>query len=160
MVNEEAKSLHWGHNQVIIHSCVVWRPSVPSNDTSDSHVKEYWLISSDDMLQDLHIVYHNLSEIIIFQLKAMQINFMTTPQRTDGCAAQYKTRNSFGDISNFKATGIACIANFSASGYGKGEVDSAAGYMETSAPRTLTSNPDGQPILTTNDLLKYAGKKT
>ena len=90
----------------------------------------------------------------------MGINFSTIHQRTDGCAAQYKSRNLFGDVSNFERNfdGISYVASFSASGHGKGEVDSAAGYLKTSARRAVTTNPDA-PILTANDLFKYASDK-
>ena len=70
IIQEEAQSLHWGKTQCTIHSCAIWRPTtenehqaansdIPSTSSNspapssqcqlDSHVKEYWLIISDDL---------------------------------------------------------------------------------------------------------------
>ena len=97
LFQEEVQSLHWAKSQCAIHSCVLWRPSVPDDRTADTHVKEHWLIISEDLNHDHNFVNHNLNHIVIPKLQQMGCEITTLHQRTDGCAAQYKSRHVFGD---------------------------------------------------------------
>ena len=64
-------------------------------------------------------------------------------ERTDGCARQYKSKHSFGIISTSNDNlNVNHIANYIASGHGKGEVDQAAGFVKTAAKHAVISNPD------------------
>lgn len=62
-------------------------------------------------------------------------------ERTDGCAAQCKSAKCFGNGSRSETNlGQKTVRSFSGSGHGKGEVDSAAGYLKTEARKTVVRN--------------------
>lgn len=65
---EEAQSMHWNPPQIAIHSCVLWRPTVESDNSTDSHVKEHWLLVSDDIGHDFHFVHHTVTNVIVPEL--------------------------------------------------------------------------------------------
>ena len=156
LMQEEAQSLHWGKTQCAIHSCVIWRPSIPTDQTSDSHVKEHWMLISDDLNHDFHFVQHSVSKIIMPELKKMGCNISVLHQKTDGCGQQYKSKNCFGDISRSDSDlGVKLVANFSASGHGKGEVDQAAGFLKTEARRAVIADVE-QVIGNAHDLFQFA----
>ena len=68
---EEAQSLHFGKTQCTLHSCVVVRPTVPADMTNTSHVKEHWIMISNDLKHDADFVHHCLQNVIIPQLHAI-----------------------------------------------------------------------------------------
>ena len=77
-------------------------------------------------------------------------------QRTDGCAGQYKSKHSFGIISTSEQhLNVHHIANYSASGHGKGEVDQAAGFPKTAAKRAVIANTD-MAIRNAKELYEFA----
>ena len=77
------------------------------------------------------------------KLTAIGCRVTTLHQRTDGCAGQYKSKHSFGIISTSEQhLNVHHIANYSASGHGKGEVDQAAGFLKTAAKRAVIANTD------------------
>ena len=143
IAQEAAQSMHWNPPQIAIHSCVLWRSVVASDNSTDSHVKEHWLLVSDDIIHDFEFVHHTVTKVIVPELAAIGCKFTTIHQRTDGCAGQYKSKNAFGDVSSSKQyINAKVIANFSSSGHGKGEVDAAAGYLKSAARRAIIRNVD------------------
>lgn len=55
---EEVQTQHWSKRQITIHSMVVTRPSVEADASEQSHVKEHWLVVSDDLNHDFNMVNH------------------------------------------------------------------------------------------------------
>ena len=91
-------------------------------------------VSEPCLNHDYNFVDHCLSNIIMPKLTATGCRVTTLHQRTDGCAGQYKSKHSFGIISiSEQHLNVHHIANYNASGHGKGEVDQAAGFLKTAA---------------------------
>jgi hypothetical protein len=66
------------------------------------------------------------------ELKKIGRSFIVLHQRTDGCSGQYESKNSFADFSKSeKVLKVKRIANYSASGHGKGKV----GFLKTENSR-------------------------
>lgn len=158
LIQEEIQSLHWSTKQVAIHSVVIWRPALKQDKVDYDHVKEHWLIVSDDLKHDYHFVHNNITLLIIPELKKLGCNITVLHERTDGCASQYKSCHAFGDISRSEAEiNVHVIRNFSASGHGKGEVDAAAGALKTAARKAIVSGgPDKFVCQSASDLYNFA----
>ena len=155
-IQEEVQSLHWATKQVTIHSMVIWRPKCNTDNVADTHVKEHWMVFSDDLKHDFHFVHKTIKDIVIYELKKMGCHFTELHCSSDGCAAQYKSCNVFGDMSRSeKDLGIPITWSYSASGHGKGEVDSAAGVIKTAARKAVISQVDETVIQCANDLHRF-----
>ena len=114
-----------------------------SDNCSDTHVKEHWLLVSNDLIHDFQFVHHTVAKVVVPELASIGCKFTTIHQRTDGCAGQYKSKRVFGDISSSKQyINARVIANFSSSGHGKGKVDAAAGFLKSAARRAIIPNLD------------------
>ena len=68
---EEVQSLYFGKMQITLHSYVLIRPTTPADETDKSHVKEYWIMISNDIKHDIHFVHHCWVNIIMPQLHAL-----------------------------------------------------------------------------------------
>ena len=158
-LQEEPQSIYWSHTQVTIHSCVLWRPIVGTDMSEDTHVKEHWLIISDDLHHDFHVVQHSFQQIIMPKLKEMGCNITKIHQRTDTCAAQYRSKNTFLDLSTSEQDlGVPRQVNYSGAGHGKGEVDAAAGYLKHAARSAVAKNID-LVITSAQELYNFATER-
>ena len=107
----------------------------------DSHVKEHWLIVSEDLGHAYHFAQQNVQDIMLPELETLGCKVNVLHQRTEGCAAQYKSRHSFADISKSEQDlNVQRFVNFSARGHGTGEVDQAAGFLKTEARQAVITN--------------------
>ena len=78
-------------------------------------------------------VDHCIRHVLLSDLNDMGCHVTVLQQHTDDCASQYKTRNCSGDIlrSHLDLNYVKVIRNYSGNGHGKGEVDTAAGFLKT-----------------------------
>ena len=51
-VLQEIQSMHWTHVQVTIHSMVIWRPAISSDEVAESHEKKHRFILSENRKHD------------------------------------------------------------------------------------------------------------
>lgn len=101
------------------------------------------------------MVYTFLKHLIPL-LKAEHTNLEKIFYFSDGCAAQYKNRFNFANLSFHKADfGVDAEWNFFATSHGKGACDGLGGTVKRSAARASLQRPVENQILTPLDLFHY-----
>jgi len=135
----------------------VTRPTVDTDNSTESHVKEHWRVISDCLNHNYDFVHHCVANVLMPELRALGCVVKVLHQRTDGCASQYKSFNCFGDVSRSREDlDVDVICSYSGSGHGKGEVDAAAGYQKTAARKALIRSVDEITIHSAKELYEFA----
>lgn len=104
----EVQSCHWTTNYCSLHIAIVWRHAVHSVDGVDSTVdnpvivKDIFDFVSEDVTHDMHFVFECQRRMYVdyYQTELGLSPFECVHEWTDGCAAQYKCSNVFGDMAN------------------------------------------------------------
>lgn len=108
---DEIQSQYFNPNKVSIHVTILYRHAnlqadgKESTEDNSSIIKEHLFTLSDDNTQDFHFVYHVQSLILSYLREKQQVTVEKIHEFTDGCAGQYKSKHTFGDLS-------CCLADF------------------------------------------------
>ena len=132
---DEIQSAHWYHEMVTIHPIV----SYFQCPLCQKVIKEATIYISNDKNHDSHFVHHiTTNSINIFKERSLLITNLV--QFTDGCASQYKGKNSFIDASlSFQDHGIPMEKHFYGSRHGKAPCDAEIGTLKRQVRDAVTS---------------------
>ena len=136
VAQQEVQSAHWSHNQVTIHSTVAYYRC--QEEGCEEIVTEHLIFVSDDKTHDAAAV-QEFVELANGHLKeARGLNIEKEIHLTDGCAAQYKFRIPFTDISFSQSDhGFPVERHFYGSRHGKGPSDGAGAVMKSVVKRAV-----------------------
>ena len=108
---DEIQSQYFDPNKVSIHVSILYRHANLQTDGRESTadnpniIKEHLFALSDDNTQDYHFVHHVQSLILNYLREQQHLTVDKIHEFTDGCAGQYKSKHTFGDLS-------CCLADF------------------------------------------------
>ena len=108
---DEIQSQYFDPNKVSIHVSILYHHADPQLDGKESTevnpciIKEHIFALSDDTTQDYHFVHHVQSLIVHYLRNQLHLTVNKIHEFTDGCAGQYKSKHTFGDLS-------CCLADF------------------------------------------------
>ncbi|XP_070550272.1 uncharacterized protein [Ptychodera flava] len=131
-LQNEIQSAHWSHNQVTLH------PVIAYYNENGNVIREAIDIISDDLNHDSHAVH----EFLIKVNDHLRITRELHPDKmvifSDGCAAQYKSRTPFADVS-FAEEDLMCTMerNYFGSRHGKGPCDGEGGVVKAALTRAV-----------------------
>ena len=96
-------------------------------------IQEQFFVISPDLQHDHHFTYH--AQLLLNNyLKSISYPLRTVHEFTDGCAAQYKSRHCFGNLTiaakNFDTN---IFRNFYETSHAKGPQDAAGGFLKQQA---------------------------
>lgn len=153
----EAQSAYYSRTQVTLHPMVI----VMSKDSAVQ--RDSVCIISDDLKHDSSAVYVFIDGLIS-HLHIMYPEIETIHIWSDGCAAQYKSKLPFYNISQAFGSGREILWNFFGSRHGKSPADGEAAVVKTFLSRQATGTDiiidNAQQVfscLTKSDLLKPDG---
>ena len=157
---DEAKSVYFTARQITIHPVVAF---YHSPDFPDLIVRNSLVFLSDDNKHDYNAVDHFFVKSIQY-LKKEGIPFSEVIVFSDGCAAQYKGKGSFADLS---LKNIKIQRNFFGSDHGKSECDGEVGCINRAVDMAIlgrkTVVADAEDLYTwcstSNLCLNEAGSK-
>lgn len=102
---KQLQSAYFQKTEVSVHVTIIHRHALPDIDGVESTeqnpeiITEHFFVISDDQQHDQYFV-HEVRKTISEYLASISYPVDTMHEFTDGCAAQYKSRHCFGDISN------------------------------------------------------------
>ena len=108
---DEIQLQYFDPNKVSIHVTILYRHADLLQDgkqsTADESciIKEHVFALSDDNTQDYNFVHHVQSQILSYLREQHHLTVDKIHEFTDGCAGQYKSKHTFGDLS-------CCLADF------------------------------------------------
>ncbi|CAC5382994.1 unnamed protein product [Mytilus coruscus] len=100
----EIQSAYFQKTEVSVHVTILHRHALLEYDGVDSSedfpeiITEQFFVISPDLVHDQYFV-HQVRNYIAEYLQSISYSVETMHEFTDGCAAQYKSRHCFGDIS-------------------------------------------------------------
>ena len=136
---KEIQSSYFQKKEVSLHVTILHRHAMLEVDGVESTVQEPHIIQeqffviSPDLQHDHHFTYH--AQLLLNNyLKSISYPLRTVHEFTDGCAAQYKSRHCFGNLTiaakNFDTN---IIRNFYETSHAKGPQDAAGGFLKQQA---------------------------
>ena len=130
----EIQGAHWTKDSVTIHPCIALYRCPKDNVIIDECVD----IISNDLLHDSHAVHKYTTEVMQHLKVMREIQFEHVYVISDGCAAHYKSKVPFMDIScsidDHQVTMERC---FYGSRHGKNRCDGEAGVLKSMATRAV-----------------------
>ena len=130
----EIQGAHWAKDSVTIHPCIALYRCPRDNEIVDECID----IISDDLLHDSHAVHCFMTKVIHHLKVTRNANFEHAYVISDGCAAQYKSRVPFMDVScSLDDYGITIERCFYGSRHGKNRCDGEAGVLKSKATRSV-----------------------
>ncbi|KAK7106653.1 uncharacterized protein [Littorina saxatilis] len=124
---QEVQAAHWHHDTVTLHPIVAYY-KCPACETTTT---ESLVFISNDGKHDFHAVQAFMVKTVdhLQQERGLTINHIV--QWTDGCAAQYKSKGPFADISRaLEDFGATLERNFFGSRHGKGPSDGESAVVK------------------------------
>ena len=132
----EVQSAHWGHNMVTIHPTVAFY-RCPEEDCEDI-IQEALIFVSNDMVHDSNAVAKFVAVANEHLKQVRGLTIQKEIQMTDGCAAQYKSKTPFTDISfSMEDHGFTVERHYYGSRHGKGPSDGAGAVVKSGARRAV-----------------------
>ncbi|XP_070549459.1 RE1-silencing transcription factor A-like [Ptychodera flava] len=131
-LQNEVQAAHWTHTQVTIHPVIAYYKE------NGKEVREAIVFVSDDLNHDSHAV-HVFTGIVNTHMKDRRnLDMQKMIIFSDGCAAQYKSRTPFADVS-FAKEDMNCTLerNFFGSRHGKGPCDGEGGVVKAAITRAV-----------------------
>ena len=160
---DEIQSQYFDANKVSIHVSILYRhASLPvdgkeSTEEKPELIKEHIFVLSDDNTQDYHFVHHSQKLIFDYITKELNLQIKKVHEFTDGCAGQYKSRHTFGDLSCSLADfGFQVDRHFFETSHAKGEQDAAGANIKQRA--TLAVLRRETSITSAKDLYEYLSR--
>ena len=152
IIQDEVQGFHWNNSQATIHPFVAYYRDVTSNKIQ--HVS--YVEISDCLHHDTVCVYcfqHNF-------IKFLKCHF-PTPKHiyyfSDGCAAQYKNRKNFINVSYHQEDfDVTAEWHFFTTSHGKGPCDGVAGTVKRLATLASLKRPFDNHILTARELFQWS----
>ena len=137
---DEIQSQYFDPNKVSIHVSILYHHADPQLDGKESTevnpciIKEHIFALSDDTTQDYHFVHHVQSLIVHYLRNQLHLTVNKIHEFTDGCAGQYKSKHTFGDLSCCLADfGCQIDRHFFETSHAKGEQDAAGANVKQRA---------------------------
>ncbi|CAG2215128.1 unnamed protein product [Mytilus edulis] len=136
----EIQSADFQKTEVLVHVTILHRHALLEYDGVDSSedfpeiITEQFFVISPDLVHDQYFV-HQVRNYIAEYLQSISYSVETMHEFTDGCAAQYKSRHCFGDISQTSDDfGYQHFTrNFFETSHAKGPQDAAGGIIKRQA---------------------------
>ncbi|GFR64691.1 hypothetical protein ElyMa_003638800 [Elysia marginata] len=130
---DEAQSAHWNYLQATLHPIVLNYKCSCSATTTEAVI-----VVSDDLKHD-HVAVQCFTEAALKYISdATDSQFHRFIQFTDGCAAQYKSKQPFLDIQRCKSLfGVSTERHFFGSRHGKNPSDGEAAVVKSAAMRAI-----------------------
>ncbi|CAC5407804.1 unnamed protein product [Mytilus coruscus] len=157
----EIQSAYFQKTEVSVHVTILHRHALLEYDCVDSSedfpeiITKQFFVLSPDLVHDQYFV-HQVRNYIVEYLQSIPYSVETMHEFTDGCAAQYKSRHCFGDISQTSDDfGYQHFTrNFFETSHAKGPQDAAGRIIKRQADCAILR---GQTqIRTAKDLYEYA----
>ena len=160
---DEIQSQYFDPNKVSIHVSILYcHVSLPVDEKESTEekpelIKEHIFVLSDDNTQDYHFVHHSQKLIFDYITKELNLQIKKVHEFTDGCAGQYKSRHTFGDLSCSLADfGFQVDRHFFKTSHAKGEQDAAGANIKQRA--TLAVLRRETSITSAKDLYEYLSR--
>lgn len=157
---DEIQSQYFDPNKVSIHVTILYRHAHLQTDGKESTeenpciIKEHIFALSDDNTQDYHFVHHVQNLILTYLREQHHLTVDKIHEFTDGCAGQYKSKHTFGDLSCCVADfGCQIDRHFFETSHAKGEQDAAGANVKQRA--TLAVLQRKATIGSAKDLYDY-----
>lgn len=151
VIQDEAQSYHWNNGQATVHPFVIYY----KREEETKHVS--FVIISEVLEHNTIAVYCFQRKLIEFMKQKFGDNISKIYYFSDGCAAQYKNRKNFTNLSfhsqDFK---INAEWHFSATAHGKSACDAVAGTVKRLATRASLQRPYEDQIQTPFHLYEWA----
>ena len=103
-VINEIQSIYFQRTEISIHVTIIHRYAILEVDGIESTVEDPYLITehffviSPDEKHDQYFTHH-CQKLVSEYLRSISCEVHTMHEFCDGCAAQYKSRHCFGDVS-------------------------------------------------------------
>jgi hypothetical protein len=156
IAQNEVQSAHWGHEQVTIHPTVAYYKCQHDNCTET--VQEALIFVSSDLIHDSSAVmkFTAVANEHLSQTRGITIN--REIQLTDGCAAQYKSKTPFCDLSHaIEDFGFPIERHYYGSRHGKGPSDGAGAVVKSGTRRAVLG--ENVVINCAKDLFEFGKQK-
>ncbi|XP_070180376.1 uncharacterized protein [Littorina saxatilis] len=129
----EVQAAHWKYDQATIFPTVTYFRCA-----CGEVAKETVIILSPDLTHDASAVYTFTKAVILHLQHHRGLNIQHQVQFTDGCAAQFKSKEPFMDLSmSMQDFGFPIETAFFGSYHGKGPCDGAGGMAKSAARRAV-----------------------
>ena len=152
VLQDEIQSVHWATEQVTVHPIVAFYYCQEHAIPDDFHVtQEAIVIISNDLKHDAHAVDH-FQKLALEHLREKRGRCVNTlVEFTDGCAAQYKSKMPFADISfSQQELDVNIERHFFGSRHGKGPSDGVSGVVKSAVRRAVVTR---QAIINTAEAM-------
>ena len=134
--NREIGAAHWAREQITIHPIVFFYKCYDCQNPKP--VQENLICVSQDLNHDYHAVNLFQKESIAHLKQNRNVKFSKIEEFSDGCQAQYKSRNTFLDVSFSEDDfGVCRRRNFFSSNHGKSPCDSAGAVFKTAMKKAV-----------------------
>ena len=150
-LNDEVQSYHFNQNQVTIHPIMCYVNDTQAQVGISECKKESIYVISDDRKHDSYAVKSFMSVVNKYLIEHYQIKNQI--QFSDGCAAQYRSRHTFADLSR---SNITITRHFFESSHGKSEADGLAAVLKNAVTRAVTN---GATITNAEQFFKFCREK-
>ncbi|XP_062578884.1 uncharacterized protein LOC134240823 [Saccostrea cucullata] len=160
----EIQSNYFQRTEVSIHVTIIHRHAILEVDGIESTMEdpnlitEHFFTISPDEKHDQYFTHH-CQKLVSEYLKSISCEVHTMHEFCDGCAAQYKSRHCFGDVSESVAEfGYTTLTrNFFETSHAKGPQDAAGGFLKNQADLAILR---GQCIIqNAKKLFQFANEK-
>ena len=133
-------SQYFDSNKVSMHVTILYRHASLQTDGKESTednpsiIKEHLFAISDENTEDYLFVHHVQSLILRYLREQQHLTVDKIHEFTDGCAGQYKSKHTFGDLSCCLADfGSQIDRHFFVTSHAKGEQDTAGANVKQRA---------------------------
>lgn len=131
---DEIQSANWQYQQITLHPTIAYY-RCPEKDCNEI-ITESMVCISDDLKHDASSVHAYMSTVNKYLSQKIPINHQV--QFTDGCSAQYKSREPFMDLScGLEDYDFSVERNFFGSRHGKGPCDGLGVVIKQAARRAV-----------------------
>lgn len=142
VVQDEVQGYHWNNDQATIHPMVFYYRNVEGKLECDNFVPLSECLKHDTTL--VHVFIEQLMNFLKTKLDPAKIIYFT-----DGCAAQYKNRNNFYNMTLHEYDfGVPAEWHFYATSHGKSACDGLGGTVKRLVAKASLQRPLHDQILT------------
>ena len=144
----EIQSFHWNQKQITIHPMMLYYMK------HGELQKEGFTTITDDLKHDSFAV-SEFEKVAVQHLRDNGTEVHTIHQWTDGCAAQYKCRHSFSDISQAESKINAKLTrNYFETSHGKGPCDGLGGIIKRKVSNAIIQD-DNRIVSNASELTQF-----
>ncbi|XP_069115710.1 uncharacterized protein [Argopecten irradians] len=152
----EVQAAHWAQNSVTLHP-VIARYKCP--ECNDDIIEESIDVVSDDLTHDCHAVHVFTDKVFSYIKNTRQIDIERAIIISDGCAAKYKSKIPFMDVScSMNDYDVSVERCYYGSRHGKNRCDGEAGVIKSNARRAVKSGAIIKDALTFFEVVKSLEK--